>query len=213
VAFLFYSHKFFDMSLIPFPDKKYQIIYADPPWLYENRKDNNPAMGGFTYDVMSVQDMCDMPVKDIADKNCSLFIWVTMPKLQEVFPIIDAWGFKYITCAFTWIKTNPKSGGIYSGLGHWTNGNAELCLFCKKGAPKRVEKNVKQVQIHPRGRHSAKPPIIRDEIVRLVGDLPRIELFARNSAPGWDAWGNEVDASNSENTSSSSILPLWDDTP
>jgi N6-adenosine-specific RNA methylase IME4 len=162
-----------------FLDKKYNIILADPPWLYENRKEYNPAMGGITYPVMSIEEICALPVKNITDKDCFLFIWVTMPKLNEVFQVIEAWGFKYITCAFTWVKTNPKSGGIYSGLGHWTNGNAELCLLCKKG--------------HPRGKHSAKPPEIRDEIIRLVGDLPRIELFARDVINGWDVIGNEID--------------------
>ena len=82
--------------------------------------------------------------------------------------------------------------GIYSGLGHWTNGNAELCLFAKKGKPHRVEKNVKQIILSPRKRHSQKPSETRDRIVRLVGDLPRIELFARQYADGWDCWGNEV---------------------
>lgn len=178
--------------MIPFPDKKYNIIYADPPWLYDNQKDNDPAMGGITYPVMSLDDIKALPVRNIADKDCALFLWVTMPKLQEGFEVITAWGFKYITCAFTWVKLNPKGVGIYSGLGHWTNGNAELCLFAKKGAPKRIEKDVKQIIMEPRSRHSEKPARVRDDIVRLLGDLPRIELFARTMTTGWDVWGNEV---------------------
>ena len=172
--------------------KKYNIIYADPPWVYDNMKNCDPKMGGITYDVMSLEDIKAMPVNDMADKNCALFMWATMPKLTEALETIKAWGFKYTTCAFTWVKLNPSGNGIYSGLGHWTNGNAELCLFAKKGSPKRVEKNVKQIQIHPRGRHSEKPDAIRDEIIRLVGDLPRIELFARKRVDGWDAIGNEI---------------------
>lgn len=106
--------------------------------------------------------------------------------------VIKAWGFKYKTCAFCWVKQNPKSGGIYSGLGHWTNGNAELCLFAKKGTPHRVSKNVKQIVLSPRGRHSEKPAEVRERIVQLMGDGTKIELFARQYADGWDCWGNEV---------------------
>ena len=174
-------------------NKKYQILYCDCPWRYNDPKGNDPALGGIQYDTMSNEDLAVLPIEKIADKNCLLFFWVTMPKLSEAFPIIESWGFKYTTCAFCWVKTNPKSGSVYSGLGHWVNGNAELCLLAKKGTPKRYEKNVKQIQMHPRGRHSAKPPVIRDEIVRVTGDLPRIELFARDRVEGWDAIGFDID--------------------
>ena len=183
---------------IKFPDKKYKIIYADPPWTYDNMKDKNPDMGGITYPTMTLDEIKAMPVQDITDKDCALFMWATMPKLREAFEVIDAWGFRYITCAVTWVKQNPKGEGIYSGLGHWTNGNAELCLFAKKGAPKRQAKNVKQIVLSPRGKHSAKPIEVRDRIVSLIGDLPRIELFARQTAEGWDNWGNEVQSLDDE---------------
>ena len=176
----------------PFPDKKYQIIYADPPWSYNDKKGNDPAMGGITYPVLELEDIKKLNVADMADKNCALFLWATMPMLREALEVIDAWGFNYRTCAFTWVKQNPLGEGIYSGLGHWTNGNAELCLFAKKGAPKRKAKNVKQIVLAPRSRHSAKPPEVRDRIVQLIGNLPRIELFARQKTEGWDVWGNEV---------------------
>lgn len=173
-------------------DKKYNIIYADPPWHYENEKNNDPKMGGMTYQTMGIEDICKMPISKIADKDCALFLWVTMPKLKEGLQVIDSWGFKYTTCAFTWVKQNPSGSGIYSGLGHWTNGNAELCLFAKKGTPKRIAKNVKQIVLAPRARHSEKPPEVRDRIINLLGDLPRIELFARQECNGWDYFGNEV---------------------
>lgn len=173
-------------------DRKYSIIYADPPWSYDNMKNNDPSMGGITYPTMSLADICALPIQDICEKNCSLFLWATMPKLREAFDVIDDWGFRYITCAFCWVKQNPSGSGIYSGLGHWTNGNAELCLFAKRGTPHRVEKNVKQIVLSPRRKHSQKPDEVRDRIVRLVGDNSRIELFARQEAPGWDCWGNEV---------------------
>lgn len=177
---------------IDFPTKKYNIIYADPPWRYDNQKNNDPSMGGITYSTMTLDEICNMPIDLICSDNCALFLWATMPKLREALQVIEAWGFKYTTCAFTWVKQNPSGKGIYSGMGYWTNGNAELCLFAKRGSPKREMKNVKQIVIAPRGRHSVKPLEVRSRIVELLGDLPRIELFARQIVDGWDHWGNEV---------------------
>ncbi len=189
--------------------KKYQIIYADPSWEYEDKKNCDPAMGGCTYQTMPTQQICDLPIGQLADKDCALFLWTTMPFLPDALQVIKARGFKYRTCAFTWLKINRKGGvivwekdmllkgGIYSGLGHWTNGNHELCLFAKKGRPKRVCKCVKQPIVAPVGQHSAKPPETRDRIVQLMGDLPRVELFARGTVPeGWDAWGDEAEGEN-----------------
>jgi N6-adenosine-specific RNA methylase IME4 len=174
-------------------NKKYQIILADVPWSYNDKKGNDPAMGGITYPTMELDEVKSLPVGNIADKDCALALWATMPLLREALDVIEAWGFKYTTCLFNWIKLNPGGKGIYSGLGHWVNGNAELCLFGKKGHPKRYEKNVKQIQFFPRQRHSAKPPEIRNEIIRVFGDLPRVELFARQKAEGWDAIGFDID--------------------
>lgn len=174
--------------------KKYQIIYADPPWKYNNDLIGRIDMGGKTYKAMDIGDIASLPIKDITDKNCALFLWVTMPKIEQGLWIIREWGFKYITCAFTWVKQNPKNNGIYSGLGHWTNGNAELCLFAKKGRPKRIAKNIKQIVLAHRSRHSEKPAEVRQRITDLLGELPRIELFARQKTEGWDVWGNEVES-------------------
>jgi len=182
--------------------KKYQIIYADPPWEYDNERNHDPKDGGMTYPTLSQDDLKMLPVGNISDKDCALALWATMPKLREAIEVIDAWGFQYITCLFTWVKLNPNGEGIYSGLGHWVNGNAELCLFGKKGHPKRYSKNVKQIQMHPIANHSKKPAVIRDVIIKLFGNLPRIELFARKpnllfdaeSYDGWDVWGNEVES-------------------
>lgn len=171
--------------------KKYSIIYADPPWKYDNQKNNDPAMGGITYNVMKLEDICNLPVQNICEKDCILFLWVTMPKLREGLKVIENWGFDYKTCAFCWVKQNPKNDGIYSGLGHWVNGNAELCLLAKKGHPKRISKNVKQIVLAHRSRHSEKPGEVRDRIVQLMGDLPRVELFARKEISGWDCWGDD----------------------
>lgn len=192
-------------------DKKYNIIYADPPWQYDNMKNNDPKMGGITYPVMPLQDIKDMrpQIDNLADKDCCLFMWATMPKLREALEVIDSWGFTYITCAFTWVKLNPSGNGIYSGLGHWTNGNAELCLFAKRGHPKRLNKNVKQILMSPRARHSEKPHETRERIVNLLGDLPRIELFARHQIDGWDCWGNDVSDNTSNTSDVNSSEYLW----
>lgn len=108
--------------------------------------------------------------------------------------VIDAWGFKYVTCAFTWVKMNGTGFGVYSGLGHWTNSNAELCLLARKGKLERKDKSVKQIIMTPIQNHSRKPIEIRERIVQLLGDLPRVELFARKTVDGWDAFGNEVES-------------------
>ena len=174
--------------------KKYQIIYADPPWLYNNggnQKSRGMARGSF--ECMPLEDIKNLKIP--VDDNAMLFLWATMPKLKEALEVIEAWGFKYITCAFVWIKQNPSGVGIYSGLGHWVNGNAELCLLGRKGKTlERKNKAVKQIVISPRGRHSEKPNEVSDRIVQLLGDLPRIELFARQKTEGWDVWGNEVES-------------------
>ena len=182
--------------MIPFPNKKYQIIYADPPWKYETwtelkTEKLRKKCGSLCYPSMTLSQICELPIKKIADDECILFIWITMPKLNEVFKVIEAWGFIYKTCAFTWVKQNPSGNGVYSGLGHWTLANPELCLLAThEKFPKRVNP-IKQLIFAPRSIHSKKPDIVRDKIIELVGDLPRIELFARYKVKGWDAWGNE----------------------
>jgi N6-adenosine-specific RNA methylase IME4 len=173
-------------------DKKYSIIYADPPWKY-NDKLNLQGEGALNhYPTMKIDEICKLPIKDLADKDCILFMWITMPMLKEGMKVIDSWGFTYKTCAFTWIKTNPKSNTIFKGIGRWVMGNAELCLLATKGKPHRIVKNVSQIVLEKRGKHSVKPNEVRKRIVKLMGNLPRIELFARQKVEGWDAWGNEV---------------------
>jgi len=175
---------------------KYQIIYADPPWQYNDKKGNDPAMGGITYPTMATKDIAELgdDFYNIKQSPCALFLWVTMPMLPDGLFVMEQWGFEYVTCAFTWIKQNKSGMGIYSGLGHWTNGNAELCLFGRYGKPQRIDKSVKQIVLSPVRSHSTKPPEVRDRIVKLLGDLPRIELFARQKVEGWSAWGNEVES-------------------
>ena len=172
------------------PKVKYSIIYADPPWQYAD----SGCSGSVTeFDCMSDADLLRLPVDALATKNCCLFLWATYPHLGKALKIIEMWGFTYKSIAFQWIKTNRKSGGYFYGLGRWTRGNTEPCLFAVRGKPKRVSASVHQIIEYPMTRHSAKPSIARDKIVELVGDLRRIELFARDKAEGWDSTGLEVD--------------------
>ena len=173
-------------------DKKYNIIYADPPWSYKDKALAGNRGACCKYPVMDSKDMFNFPIKSIAAEDCVLFLWVTMPKLNECFDLIKAWGFNFKTTAFTWIKTNKKSNGLFWGMGRWTRANAEICLIATKGKPKRVAANVHSVVMTPVEEHSKKPDEVRKRIVDLVGDIPRIELFARQYADGWDCWGNEV---------------------
>jgi N6-adenosine-specific RNA methylase IME4 len=175
--------------------KKYQIIYADPPWHYRNYADKTASRWvGNKYPVMSVDDICSLPISKIADKDCALFLWTTPPCLQEALKVINSWGFEYKTKAFSWVKTNRISDSLFWGMGYWTRSNTEDCWLAVRGNPKRKNAGVHQVVMSPVMKHSEKPAEFRDRIVKLCGDLPRIELFARQKVDGWDCWGNEVDS-------------------
>ena len=182
--------------MIPFPQKKYSIIYADPPWRYGGGKGKNSTKWGNSlsaYPCMKLADLKKIPVRDIAKENSSLFIWVTWPMLIDGIELIKAWGFTYKTCAFVWNKTY-KNGKPYCGMGYWTRSGSEFVLLAFKGRMSRFSKSVYQVISSPVERHSEKPLMIRDRIIDLMGNLPRIELFARKTAIGWDSWGNEIAA-------------------
>jgi len=168
--------------------KKYQIIYADPPW----------AMSGGVYNpsylTMDVATLTRLPVSELADNNCALFLWVLNSRLDEGLAIMKSWGFNFKTVAFCWVKTSQKTGMPNCRVGSFTLGGIELCLLGLRGKLKRETLNIRQVLLEPRRKHSQKPDKIRDDIVKLYGDLPRIELFARQKVEGWDCWGNEVES-------------------
>ena len=174
------------------PKKKYSIVYADPPWSY-----NDKALAGnrgaiCKYPVMEFGKLASLQVGRISERDSVLFMWATMPKLQEALWLIEKWGFTYKTNAFTWVKKYP-SGGNFLGMGRWTRANAELCLLGTRGKLNRVNAGVISIVETPIGKHSEKPNEVRKRIVDLCGDLPRIELFARQQFEGWDVWGNEAD--------------------
>lgn len=123
-----------------------------------------------------------------------LFLWATFPQLPDALRLIKAWGFTYKSVAFVWLKKNRKTEGWFYGLGFWTRSNAEVCLLATRGHPKRQAANVHQFIISPIDAHSKKPEEAREKIVALTGNVPKVELFARQSPPGWDVWGNEVES-------------------
>jgi len=189
--------------------KKYQIIYADPAWDYhdEHRRKEDRFGGGAKghYQTMDIDDIKKLPIQELSDQNCMLFIWVTFPLLQEGLDVIRAWGFDYKTLGFSWIKTNkrqllnqysflPTDLDTFFGIGYYTKSNCEVCLIGVKGKPYKISDSVSSVVLASRREHSRKPDEVRDRIIELCGDLPRIELFARQKTEGWDVWGNEVES-------------------
>jgi N6-adenosine-specific RNA methylase IME4 len=171
------------------PPGKYNIIYADPPWKYYASGYKNQEQH---YDSLTMEELKQMPIDDLTADNCVLFLWVTFPILNEVFNLIKWWGFDYSTVGFVWVKAKKDGEGFFFGLGNWTRSNVELCLIATKGSIERKDASISQIIYSPIEEHSKKPAIVREKIIQLVGDLPRIELFARQKIEGWNVWGNEV---------------------
>jgi len=195
----------------------YNIIYADPPYHYNNRrlirKDGRKASFGIgaagRYPVMKTEDICKIPVAGQTADNCALFLWTTFPRYDAGLEIMKAWGFDYKSIGFLWIKLNPKRAqtmvpwGIFPievmnwlsffGIGYYTKSNPEACLLGIKGRMKPISNSISNLVYAPIEKHSKKPNIIRDKIVELFGDLPRVELFARETTDGWDTIGLDID--------------------
>ena len=125
---------------------------------------------------------------------CVVFVG-DIPSITRSVQSNQSMGICYKTVAFVWIKQNKSGKGYFFGLGYWTRSNAEICLLAVRGKPKRISKKVFQLIVSPLQEHSKKPEEARKRIVELMGDLPRIELFARRQSVGWDVWGNEVESS------------------
>ena len=180
---------------------KYGAILADPPWSF--RAWSGDTLASRKYDVaaqhystMSFDEIAALPVADMAAEDCALFCWVVWPSLPEALGVIEKWGFAYKTCAFAWFKGNtlplfPDDFRDKMGLGYWTRANSECCLLATRGKPKRLNADVRQVIQAPLREHSRKPDEIYGRIERLV-EGPYLEMFARQTRDGWDAWGNEV---------------------
>ncbi len=201
---------------------KHQIIYADPAWTFDDKNKNGNRGAGCKYDLMSLSDMMQMPINQISDKNCVLFMWWVGAQPQEALDLTKAWGFTLKNMqAFTWVKLNkrwltklkrefnvgieqlnemPEADALHlltsltkMGLGHFTRAGTESCLVATKGRLPRIDGGVRELIFAPLREHSRKPDEVRNRIERLYGDVSRIELFARTRAPGWSTWGNQTD--------------------
>ncbi|NDL65910.1 MT-A70 family methyltransferase [Acerihabitans arboris] len=177
---------------------KYKLILADPPWTYRDKAADGNRGVAYKYPTMTIQDLCRLPVWDIADPAaCLLAMWWVPSMPTEALKVMDAWGFRLMTMkGLTWHKTNKHKGNSAIGMGHLTRANSEDCLFAVRGRlPKRMDASICQHFTASRMDHSAKPPIARQMLERLLGDVARVELFARDRAEGWASWGNECDNS------------------
>lgn len=183
---------------------QFSVILVDPAWTYDDKALAGQRGAGCKYSLMTEAEMAELPVLDLAADDCVMFMWATMPKLQEALDLGRAWGFTYKTCAFTWVKTTKDRRAYRIGMGRWTRSNAELVLLFVRGKPQRVDAGVNQIIAAPPGRHSAKPAETRDRIVRLCGDVPRIELFARETCAGWVGLGYDIDGEDLRTS-----IPTW----
>jgi N6-adenosine-specific RNA methylase IME4 len=180
--------------------KKYKIIYADPPWSFSNKNTGGNLKSGASahYNTMSIDDICKLPINNLADDNCVLFMWWIASQPKEAIKLVESWGFTIKTMTgFNWVKTT-KSDKLFFGMGFWTRAGSEMCLIAVKGKPKRINAGIRSVRLAPIQEHSKKPDIFRRDIEALMGGgggMPKIELFARNETEGWDVFGNEVNNS------------------
>lgn len=193
------------------PKGHYRAILADPPWRFEtyNEKgrlkcpDWRTAKGmPMHYRTMSIDEICALPVTNLAAEDSVLLIWICWPMLIDALRVIHEWGFSYKTCGFSWFKGDilplfPDDMRGQMGCGYWTRANSEVCLLATRGKPKRVNADVRQAILEPRRQHSRKPDCIHERIERLVAG-PYLELFARQRRPNWDCWGNQIDKFKSE---------------
>lgn len=182
----------------------YRAILADPPWHFQTWKgafSANSVSGAREarrpdYATMRDDEIYALPVADLAADDCVLFLWACWPHLRQAMQTVESWGFTYKTCAFSWMKGDPyrlfaDDKTPTMGLGYWTRANTEPCLLATRGKPKRAATDVRQGIIAPKREHSRKPDEIHDRIERLVSG-PYLELFARQTRPGWDVWGNQT---------------------
>ena len=189
------------MSAEPLPLGPFNCILADPPWLFQSLWGGRPgkaAAGNYPsratdahYATMELPDIKALPVGGVAAPDCALFMWIVDSMLPEALEVGATWGFKYKCVAFVWSKSRGEGVVPHAGLGYWSRKQAEICLLFTRGAPKRLSKGVEQIIHCSRGPHSAKPEHQYERIEALVGG-PYLEIFARNTRPGWQSWGNQV---------------------
>lgn len=191
-------------------EKKYKIIYADPAWTFSTRSSKGKSKSPEKhYKCMGIDEIKAIPVNDWTEKDAVLLMWTTYTHLPQALEVVKAWGFEYKTVGFVWVKLKKTLNGclmfplvnilsiaslFFFGMGFYTRANTEICLLATKGKPlKRESRSVRQLVIDIIREHSRKPDRVRDDIVQLFGDQPRLEMFARTKTEGWDTWGNETE--------------------
>lgn len=198
---------------------KYSLILADPPWKYNSRANHKTRFRGGAeghYPLMTMADIAALPITNLAATNCALLMWCTFPYLDKQIELFKHWGFRYRTQLLTWIKLNPRghdqpkddpaykdgkryvlySDGLYHsvffGTGYYAKANSEVCLLGMRGRVPTISDSASSVILAPRREHSRKPDESYPLIEQVFGDVPRIELFARTTAPGWAVLGNGI---------------------
>jgi N6-adenosine-specific RNA methylase IME4 len=185
----------------------YGAIVADPAWGFKPWAAPDPDASGRRdterhYATMSLAEIKALPVADLAARDCWLFLWTIASHLPQALEVIEAWGFKYSSVAFTWVKLKRSRGeqlhflplqesDLHVGMGHTTRKGTEPCLLARRGHPKRLAKDVREVILAPVRQHSRKPDEAYARVQRYCAG-PYAELFARESRTGWDAWGDEI---------------------
>ena len=183
------------MILENWPQEKYDIIYADPPWQWDTFSDKGQKKSPQKhYSLMTLDDIQALPISTIAKEDSLLFLWVTGPLLLRQLQIMEAWGFTYKTIGFTWGKLNKVNGEPFMGTGYYTRQGSEFVAIGRRGTPPRpANRSVKQFRPERIREHSRKPDTIRQDILSMYPETKRIELFARTQTPGWDVWGNQTE--------------------
>lgn len=186
----------------------YSLLLVDPPWAYRDKANAGKRGAAHKYATMSVEEICALPVADLCAKDCLLAMWWVGPQPEEALRVVKAWGFRLVNMkGFSWRKLSRTGGAEHFGMGHWSRGNTEDCLFAVRGRPKRADAGVRQVINAPLREHSRKPDETRDRLVRLMGDVPRLEMFARQRVKGWTAWGLEAPAAEEIETVTVTTIP------
>jgi N6-adenosine-specific RNA methylase IME4 len=184
----------------PLPQKKYGVVYCDPAWQHQTFSAKGLEGRPQHYPRMSIEEISALPVGDIAEKDCWLFMWITGPHfvIGSHLPILKAWGFKPSGIAFTWVKTRKKAATLFMidrdlhiGQGYTTRKNAEFCILARRGKPKRLRKDIHEIIISPLREHSRKPEEAWQRIEQFASG-PYIELNSRTDRDRWDHWGNQV---------------------
>jgi N6-adenosine-specific RNA methylase IME4 len=179
---------------------KFSIMYSDFPWTFPKRKNNKSKFGQGVhghYPVMKIEELKAVPWGDLAADNCAWFYWATTSRtddsdLIDKLQIPKDHGFRLVNIGYNWVKLNKVSKTPFFGPGRYTKSSSELCFLYIKGKMEVKSNRVHSLVMHEMGEHSQKPSIIKDKIVELFGDLPRIEIFSRMSTEGWHSIGDEI---------------------